>query len=56
MSNRSCYQKKFVAVFLVPMEFIRLFQQRLERSEAVERLERLKLVAAWVSDVPWVTG
>jgi hypothetical protein len=29
---------------------------KLERSEAVERLERLELVAAWVSDVPDVTG
>ena len=56
MSNRCSYQKKFVAVFLVPMGFLRLFPARLERSEAVERLERLKLVAAWLSDVPWVTG
>jgi hypothetical protein len=32
------------------------FQQRLERSVAIERLERLELVPAWVSDVPDVAG
>jgi hypothetical protein len=35
---------------------VRLPPQRLERSEAVERLERLELVAAWVSNMPDVTG
>jgi hypothetical protein len=29
MSNRSCYQKKFVAVFLVPMEVRLFFSNRL---------------------------
>jgi hypothetical protein len=38
------------------VESIRLPTQRLKRSEAVERLERLELVPAWVSDVPNVAG